>query len=123
MEKIGWSKNINAPKGVHVMNKNESKVMRILKKKTGLTEGEIRSEKRYRKMLSDTQKKKGSKNNEDRNLIRFVKQITKVTKLSLQHPQSKEEMNRQIKHRHQIGFFYYSNSEQIISRYLKLITK
>jgi hypothetical protein len=122
MEKTGWSKNINVPEGVHIMNKNESKVMRILKKRTGLSEIEIRNEKSYRKMLSDAQKKKGSKNCEDRRLIRFVKKITKITKLPIQHPRSKEELKNNIKKSH-MRFFYYSNTEQIISRYLRLISK
>lgn len=34
----GYSKNINAPAGVHIMNKNESITLRKLKIKTGLSE-------------------------------------------------------------------------------------
>lgn len=46
---------LSLPNGVHLMNKNEAKVMRQLKKKTGLSEEEIREVKKYRKMLSDAQ--------------------------------------------------------------------
>lgn len=44
------------PSDVHLMNKNESKLLRKLKKQTGLTEPELRGIKKYRVMLSDAQK-------------------------------------------------------------------
>ena len=37
----------------HYPNKNEAKLLRKLKAKTGLSEEEIRSHKKYRKMLAD----------------------------------------------------------------------
>lgn len=52
-----YSKNSLVLPGVHVMNKNESKVMRRLQAKTGLSKKEIRGVKKYRVMLSEAQKK------------------------------------------------------------------
>lgn len=52
-----FSKNSLVIPGTHVMNKNESKVMRQLQAKTGLSKKEIRSVKKYRVMLSEAQKK------------------------------------------------------------------
>ena len=43
------SKNFNVPAGIHVMNKNESTALRKLKKETGLTEEELRKEKKISK--------------------------------------------------------------------------
>ena len=45
-------------RGEHVMSKPEAKVMRRLQAETGLSEEEIRSVKKYRKMLSDAQGRK-----------------------------------------------------------------
>ena len=50
----------DAPNDVHVMNKDEAKLMRKLKNETGMTEKEIRQHKKYRVMLS-TEQKKGQK--------------------------------------------------------------
>ena len=50
-------KRIERQGGGHVMAKPEAKVMRRLRAETGLSEEEIRSHKKYRKMLSDAQSK------------------------------------------------------------------
>ena len=50
------SKNRGVPRGVHIMNGPEAKVMRRLKSDTGLTEEEIREVKKYRVELSTAQK-------------------------------------------------------------------
>lgn len=42
-------------RGEHVMSQPEAKVMRRIQSETGLTEEEVRSHKKYRKMLSDAQ--------------------------------------------------------------------
>lgn len=41
---------------VHIMNKDEAKTLRRLKAQTGLTEDQLRVEKKYRKILSEAQK-------------------------------------------------------------------
>mgnify|MGYP000096937774 CR=1 FL=1 len=121
----GWSKNINAPAGVHVMNKNESTALRKLKKQTGLTEEELRKEKKYRKVLSEAQKEKGKKNYFDRLVINIVKKVTKETKLPVQHPEFKEKLNEELnrrKHWYSRGssLLYSTSPDKIIYHYLSL---
>jgi len=91
------SKNINAPAGVHVMNKNESKMLRKLMSETGLTEVELRLEKKYRKMLSDAQKEEGKKDRYLRNAEQALKSITKELKLPNEHPSVIEAFDKLIK--------------------------
>lgn len=43
-------------RGEHVMSKAEGSLMRRIQSETGLSEEEVRTHKKYRKMLSDTQK-------------------------------------------------------------------
>lgn len=93
-KKIGWSKNINAHDGVHIMNKNERKELSKIKRETGLTEEQIRKEKKYRKRLSEAQNTKGDKDDFDRRIINIVKSITKELKLPLEHPDTKKEIKK-----------------------------
>jgi hypothetical protein len=90
------SKNINAPAGVHIMNKNESKMLRKLMSETGLTEVELRKEKKYRKMLSDAQKEQGNKNRFFRRAERMLKSVTKELKLPNEHPLVIEEFGKRL---------------------------
>lgn len=122
------SKNFNAPPGVHIMNKNEKKELRKLKSETGLTEDELRKEKKYRKKLSEAQKKEGTKDRYERLLLSFVKTLTKETKLPVTHPEFKIKLNEKLKEQNR----WYSRSasllclntpDQIISHYLSLRKK
>lgn len=90
------SKNINVPPGIHIMNKNEKTALRKLKKETGLSEEEIRKEKKYRKILSDAQVERGPKDDYDRKIISIVKSSTRETKLPLEHPKTKEKIKEFI---------------------------
>jgi len=124
----GRSKNINAPKGVHIMNKNESAALRKLKKETGLTEEELRKEKKYRKILSEAQKEKGDKDTYDRLVINVIKMVTRETKLPVQHPdfklKLKEEFEKKSRWYHRGSWSLYSKSpEDVISHYLRLRKK
>jgi hypothetical protein len=96
---VHTSKNINAPKGVHIMNKNESAALRRLKQETGLTEEELRKEKKYRKILSDAQKQKGTKTDRDRFVLGIVKSATQHTKLAAEHPKTIQKINEIIEER------------------------
>jgi len=82
------SKNLNAPKGVHIKNKNEAKLCRKLMASTGLTEAELRTHKKYRKMLSEEQKKgtKAKLHPVDKARRNCMKSITKLLKLPKEHP-------------------------------------
>ena len=92
-----YSRNFDAPAGVHIMNKNESKMLRKLKIKTGLTEVEIRNEKKYRKMLSEAQKEVGNKSRFIRRAEGMLKSITKELKLPNEHPLVIEMFDERIK--------------------------
>ena len=92
-------KNKNAPEGVHIMNKDESKLLRRLMSENGMTEEEVRSHKKYRKMLSNAQKEgqkcHRSKNQKVKDGI--MKEITKELKLPKEHPDVVERYNAKIK--------------------------
>lgn len=90
------SKKLNAPPGVHIMNKHEKEALRKLKAETGLTEEELRKEKKYRKILSDAQKVQGTKTPYERRVIYFVKNITRELKLPLEHPIVIERIKEKI---------------------------
>ena len=86
------SKNRDVPKGVHVMNSDEAKVMRQLKAKTGLTEEKIREVKKYRVMLSEAQKngQKALRSKRQKLKDNLMKSATEETKLAKEHPKTKE---------------------------------
>lgn len=118
------SKNYNAPVGVHIMNKNESAALRKLKKETGLSEEEIRKEKKYRKILSEAQKEKGNKDDIDRMIIYIVKKITSETKLPVEHPRTKEKIKEYISSsKITWGRGFKPSLDKVISRYLSLRKK
>ncbi len=77
----------HAKPGEHIMNKNESRLLRKLMSDTELTEKELREHKKYRKMLSDAQKVPASKLSElERFQRNMMKEITKELKLAKEHP-------------------------------------
>ena len=95
-QRDGWSKNIHAPKCVHIMNKNERKALNKLKRETGLTEEELRKEKPFRKVLSEAQKAKGPKTETERRIIDIVKSATRELKLPVDHPQIATKIRENI---------------------------
>ena len=125
-QRDGWSKNIHAPKGVHIMNKNERKALSKLKRETGLTEEQLRKEKPFRKALSEAQKAKGSKTEVDRRVIDIVKSATRKLKLAVDHPLVKEEIGKLIE-KSGWPFYYPFNSRPsidfVINRYKNLRKK
>lgn len=80
----------NLPAGIHLMNKNESKMLRQIKMKTGLTEEQIRAEKKYRIILSNAQDQGETplKYNEKKakRVKELYKSLTKRFKLAKEHP-------------------------------------
>lgn len=120
------SKNIYAPKGIHIMNKNEKTALRKLKKETGLSEEELRKEKKYRKILSEAQKSGGPKDNYDRNLISLVKKVLKEAKLPVDHPQVRELIKDRLDHNPYWGRVWHYGTpavNDVISRYKALRKK
>ncbi len=88
----------NLPAGVHLMNKNESKMLRKLKSQTGLTEEELRADKKYRILLSKAQDEGETELNYDetreKRRQRLYKSITKRLKLAKEHPKVEEEFKK-----------------------------
>lgn len=98
------SDNKYVDKNIHVMNKNESSLCRKLMSQTGLSEKELREHKKYRKMLSDAQKK-GEKGAYRNKYIEHIwKQVTQQTKLAKEHPISINLFRYKLKeHRYKYG--------------------
>lgn len=73
--------------GVHIMNKNESKLLRKLMSETGMTEKEIREHKKYRKMLSEAQKVPAAlRDKRQKAKDKVMKKVTMELKLAKEHP-------------------------------------
>lgn len=119
-QRDGWSKNIHAPKGVHIMNKNERKALNKLKCETGLTEEELRKEKPFRKALSEAQKAKGPKTETDRRIISIVKSATTELKLAVDHPLVKEKILKNISKSRYWSIYAMPSVAEIISRYKEI---
>ncbi len=88
-----------APKGVHIPNKNEAKLLRKLKAETGLTEEELRKIKKYRVMLSEAQDKgekptENTKTDKEKLQENIMKSVTKDLKLAKEHPLVIAEFNK-----------------------------
>lgn len=82
----------HAKPGQHIMNKNESKLLRKLMHDTEMTEKELREHKKYRKMLSDAQKVPVAKMTDGERMKKnIMKDITKEFKLAKEHPIVVEE--------------------------------
>ena len=93
--KFYYSKKKYAVPGVHIMMKKESKVLRKLKKETGLTETQIRAHKKYRKMLSDAQKVPPAKKTDyQREYDRQMKNVTRDLKLAKENPLVQAEFKK-----------------------------
>jgi len=82
------SRNLGVDPSIHIMNKNESKMLRKLKKDTGMSEEDIRAFKKYRIMLSKAQKsdQKSLLSKEDKARRDLMKRVTKELKLAKEHP-------------------------------------
>ena len=92
------SDNRYVPKGIHIMNKDESKTCRKLMSQTGLSEKELREHKKYRKMLSEAQVKgRNGEYNRNKYIERLWKDVCSQTKLAKEHPISVNLFNYKLK--------------------------
>lgn len=80
----------------HIPNKNEAKVLRRLMSETGQTEEQLRRCKKFRKLLSDAQKRQGNKTQDERDLINLLKGVLRDLKLPKEHPAVLEEFKKRI---------------------------
>ena len=82
---------------VVLINKNEARLLRKLMSQTGMSEKELREHKKYRKMLSEEQKKKGKGKTPREMIETFVmKQVTRELKLAKEHPKTKELYRKRL---------------------------
>lgn len=71
----------------HVPNKNEAKLLRKLMSETGMSEAELRKDKKYRVMLSQAQKVPAAKTSPLVKIKKTImKDVTKELKLAKEHP-------------------------------------
>lgn len=109
-QNFGSSKK-NVPAGIHIKNKNEAKLCRKLMAETGLTEAELRTHKKYRKMLSDEQKKgtKAKLHPLAKARRDCMKTITKLLKLPKEHPLVIEAYKKEWEKRRSSRYGYRSS--------------
>ncbi len=88
----------------HYPNRNESKLLRKLMSQTGLSEKELREHKKYRGMLSRSQKAQGSKDRTQRLGLRILKNVLQKLKLPKEHPLVLEELNKELERIDYIGW-------------------
>lgn len=86
-----------AEPGVHIPNKNEGALLRKLMSDNKMTEEEVRSHKKYRKMLSDSQKVPTAKRTSLQKIYDgIMKQACRQTKLAKEHPDTIKAYNEII---------------------------
>jgi hypothetical protein len=103
---MGWKYKLG--KGdPHIPNKFEGKLLRRLMSENNMTEDEVRSIKKYRKLLSE-ESKKGQESKggfwKDGNEDEFWKRITRKTGLVREHPVSKYFFNKSLSEWHNIYY-------------------
>lgn len=72
----------------HYPNKDEAQELRKIMSSTGLTEEEVRSDKKYRKQLSEAQKagQKAKQTENEKYYKKLIKEACKITGFAPQHP-------------------------------------
>lgn len=112
----------------HYPNKDEASLLRKIKSSTGLSEEEIRADKKYRKMLSEAQKagQKAKRSEIEKFYQDLIKDACKKTGLAPQHPETLKVLDEIIKERQGRSwgrrFFLYQNlksAESVVKYYAK----
>jgi hypothetical protein len=85
----------------HYPNKDEAQALRKIMSSTGLTEEEVRTDKKYRKELSDAQKdgQKAKRTELERFYQKLIKEACKTTGFAPQHPDTLTALDIIIKER------------------------
>lgn len=124
----GKAKKIRNDSSKHYPNKNEAAVLRKIMSETGLSEEEIRNERKYRIQLSSAQKEgQQAKRTEIKKFYQnLIKLSCKKTGLAPQHPETLKVLNEIIKERQERSwgriFFLNENlktAETIVKQYAK----
>lgn len=90
----------------HYPNADESKVLRRIMAETGLTEEEVRGEKKYRKELSVAQKlgQKAKRSGAEKWCHHIIKLACRETQLAKEHPKTIEVIDRILAERKSGGW-------------------
>jgi hypothetical protein len=111
----------------HYPNKDEASELRKIMSSTGLTEEEVRKDKKYRIQLSNAQKEgqKPKRTETERTFQRLIKLACKHTGLTPQHPDTIKAL-QEILNKRSKGYFSYSflrtnnlNAETVVKNYAK----
>lgn len=110
----------------HYPNKDEARVLRQIMSSTGLSEEEVRSHKKYRKMLSKAQKEsqKAKYSRSERWFRNKIKQACKKTGLAPQHPDTIEALDEILKDSYNSAWYSWfifdkPNAHTVVMRYAK----
>ena len=111
----------------HYPNKDEATELRKIMSETGLTEEEIRADKKYRKQLSATQKagQKAKRTETERTFQRLIKVACKRTGFTPQHPDTIKALQKildaQVRGYFRVSFIEKNNliAENVIKQYAK----
>lgn len=82
----------------HYPSKNEAHVLRQIMSKTGLTEDEVRSDIKYRRILAEAQKdnQKAKRSKTEKFFNNLIKKACRQTKLAKEHPITIEALQKII---------------------------
>ncbi len=109
----------------HIPNKDESKLLRKLKKETGMSEEEIRNIKEYRILLSDAQKQSQiRKHSRDVKWCRMMIKIAcRRTGLAPQHPDTIKVLQEVLNNNYMFGHYPWSmtriDAKTMVKNYAK----
>ena len=112
----------------HYPNKDEAQELRKIMASTGLSEKEVRADKKYRKMLSDAQKvgQKAKRTEVEKFYQDLIKEACKKTGFAPQHPDTLKALQEVIEYRKGRSwgrrFFLMQNiqsAEKIVKQYAK----
>ena len=112
----------------HYPNKDEAQELRKIMASTGLSEEEVRQDKKYRKMLSDAQKagQKAKRTEIERFYQKLIKEACKITGFAPQHPDTLDALDIIIKEREGRSwgrrFFLHQNlktAKEVVKQYAK----
>lgn len=101
------------PSGPHAPNKNESRVLRSLMSRTGLTEAQLRQHKKYRRLLATASQARGTKSPEQRYGLRIRKQVLRELRLPKEHPAVKAAFLAQIEKSSRFSRYRFESAQSL----------
>lgn len=114
-----------APPDKHIPDKNEARVLRRIMSQTGMSEAEIRSIPKYRKILSQSERRVIDRSNSNHQIYKFLerlmKNVTRDLKLPKEHPSVVAEFKKRVENHKNNSWSRYSWSLRTysLSNFLK----